>query len=76
LVAQAKKSAYNSSPVYANGNIYFNSTRGETTVIRAGRELNIVSENIIDGEIWATPAFLRNSILIRTDNHIYRIEDE
>jgi outer membrane protein assembly factor BamB len=69
------RNQYNSSPVYANGNIYFSSTRGETTVIGAGRELNIISENILDGEIWATPAFLRNSILIRTDKHLYRIED-
>ncbi len=67
------RSQYNSSPVYANGNIYFNSVRGETIVIEPGRELNIVSENKLDGEIWATPAFVRNSIIMRTDSHLYRI---
>jgi outer membrane protein assembly factor BamB len=69
------RNQHNSSPVYANGNIYFSSTRGETTVISAGRELNIIAENILEGEIWATPAILRNSILIRTDRHLYRIGD-
>ena len=64
---------FNSSPVYVNGKIYFNSTRGETTVIEAGRELNILAENKLDGEIWSTPAILRNSILMRTDSHMYRI---
>ncbi len=69
------RSEFNSSPVYANGNIYFSSTRGETIVIKAGRELNILAENKLDGEIWATPAILRNSILMRTDSHIYRITE-
>lgn len=67
------RSEFNSSPVYANGNIYFSSTRGETIVVEAGRELNILAENKLDGEIWATPAFLRNSIILRTDKHLYRI---
>lgn len=64
---------FNSSPIYVNGKVYFNSTRGETLVIDAGRELNILAENKLDGEIWSTPAILRNSILMRTDGHIYRI---
>jgi outer membrane protein assembly factor BamB len=67
------KDQFNSSPIYANGHIYFSSTRGETLVIKAGRELDIVAENRLDGEIWATPAFLRNSIIMRTDSHLYRI---
>ncbi|HAM10100.1 MAG TPA: quinonprotein alcohol dehydrogenase, partial [Bacteroidales bacterium] len=32
---------YNSSPVYAGGNIYFTSVQGETTVIKEGRKLEI-----------------------------------
>lgn len=67
------RSEVNSSPVYASGNIYFNTTRGETIVIQPGKELNIVAENNLPGEIWATPAILRNSILLRTDSHLYRI---
>lgn len=69
------RSQFNSSPVYAAGKIYFSSTRGETIVIEQGRELNIVAENKLDGEIWATPAFLRNSIILRTDSHLYRIAE-
>ncbi len=67
------RSEMNSSPVYANGHIYFNSTRGETIVIKPGRELHIVAENQLEGEIWATPAILRNSILMRTDTKLYKI---
>ena len=64
---------FNSSPVFTNGNIYFSSISGEVLVIKEGRELNILARNQMDGEIWATPAILRNSLLLRTDSHLYRI---
>lgn len=67
------RSEINSSPVFANGNIYFNTTRGETIVIEPGREFNILAENKLDGEIWGTPAILRNSMLLRTDKYLYKI---
>jgi outer membrane protein assembly factor BamB len=67
---------YNSSPVYANGNLYFTSVRGETMVIKAGRQLEVVSVNRLPGEVFATPAVLRNSILLRTDRALYRIGEK
>jgi outer membrane protein assembly factor BamB len=67
------KQKYNSSPVYAAGNIYFTSVKGETMVLKAGNQLQILAENKLPGEVYATPAFLRNSILMRTDSHLYRI---
>jgi outer membrane protein assembly factor BamB len=67
------KSKYNSSPVYAAGNIYFCSTQGEIMVIREGIKHDVVAVNELDGEIWSTPAILRNSILIRTSKFLYRI---
>jgi outer membrane protein assembly factor BamB len=67
------RNQFNSSPVLAGGNIYFNSTRGETLVVKPGRELSIIAENSLDGEIWATPAFSRNSVIMRTNTHLYRI---
>jgi outer membrane protein assembly factor BamB len=69
------RNQFNSSPVFAGGNIYFSSTRGETIVIRPDRELDIIAENHLDGEIWATPAFVRNSIIVRTDRYLYRISN-
>lgn len=64
---------YNASPVYAAGKIYFPSVTGETLVITEGKELNILSRNRLPGEIYATPAILRNSILIRTSDFLFRI---
>lgn len=64
---------FNSSPVYADGNVYLSSTNGETTVIKEGAELNIIAENKLEGEIWTTPAIVKNSLLIRTSEFLYRI---
>jgi outer membrane protein assembly factor BamB len=67
------KGKYNSSPILADGKIYFCSTRGETLIIKEGRAYEMVAINNLDGEIWSTPAILRNSILIRTSKFLYRI---
>ncbi len=70
------KGKYNSSPVWADGKIYFSSTRGETTVIREGRSYERIALNTLDGEIWATPSFLRGSILLRTSKFLYNFRTE
>jgi outer membrane protein assembly factor BamB len=67
---------YNASPVIAAGHIYFSSTNGETTVIKEGPELQILAENKLEGEIWTTPAIVRNNLLIRTSAYLYRIGDQ
>ncbi len=67
------KDKYNSSPVYASGNIYFSSVRGNILVIREGRKPDIISQNQMEGDIWATPAILRGSIILRTIGNVYRI---
>ncbi|MCF8224310.1 MAG: PQQ-like beta-propeller repeat protein [Bacteroidales bacterium] len=68
------KGKYNSSPVVAGGNVYVNSIRGETLVFRAGRSFELVAENSLKGEIWATPAFVNGDILMRTSKGLFKIE--
>jgi outer membrane protein assembly factor BamB len=66
-------SNYNASPLFINGNIWFFSVKGEVLVIKAGRQYEIAAQNQMDSGIWATPAVLRNSIIIRTQNYLYKI---
>jgi outer membrane protein assembly factor BamB len=66
-------SSYNASPIYFKGNIWFFSVKGEVLVLKAGREYEVVAQNQMDSGIWATPAFLRNSVILRTQNYLYRI---
>ena len=65
--------SYNASPLYINGNIWFFSVKGEVLVLKAGRQYEIVARNQMDSGIWATPAVLRNSMIIRTQDYLYRI---
>ena len=69
------KGKFNSSPVYANGKIYFSSTHGETYVYEAGRKKKLLAVNSNTGEIWATPAFTNESILLRTSDFLYKIKE-
>jgi outer membrane protein assembly factor BamB len=69
-------SNYNASPLYINGNIWFFSIKGEVLVLRAGRKYEVVSDNHMESGIWATPAVLRNSMIMRTQNYLYRIGGE
>ncbi len=66
-------SNYNASPLYINGNIWFFSIKGDVLVLRAGRKYEVVSDNHMESGIWATPAVLRNSMIMRTQNYLYRI---
>lgn len=74
IYSEKLKQKYNSSPIYAAGNVYFTSVKGETMVIKAGDKLQVVAENKLTvGEVYATPAFVKNSILFRSDKSLYRI---
>ena len=67
------KANFNTSPVYVNGNIWFFSVKGEVLAIKAGRKYEITAQNQMESGIWATPAILRNSVILRTERYLYRI---
>jgi outer membrane protein assembly factor BamB len=64
---------FNASPVYAGGHIYIPEVRGTIYVIEPGDSLRIKAENKLEGTIKATPAYVNGSMLVRTENHLYRI---
>jgi outer membrane protein assembly factor BamB len=66
---------YDASPVYADGLIWFFSVKGEAMAIKLGKKFEVVSRNQMDSGIWATPAFLRNSVILRTEKYLLRISD-
>jgi len=73
LYTKRLKDKYNASPVYAGGSVYFTSVKGETLVLKAGRTLEILAENQLPGEIYATPAIANNSMIIRNELTLFRI---
>jgi outer membrane protein assembly factor BamB len=69
-------SDYDASPLFINGNIWFFSAKGEILILKAGRNYEVVAQNRTDSGIFATPAVLRNSMILRTQNFLYRIGGE
>jgi outer membrane protein assembly factor BamB len=67
---------YDASPLYINGNIWFFSAKGDILVLKAGRKYEVAAQSKTDSGIFATPAVLRNSMILRTQNFLYRIGGE
>jgi len=68
------KGNFNSSPVYAAGNIYFFNVKGECTIIKPGDTFQKVAENNLDGIVKAVPAFVDDKMIVRSDKHLYLIQ--
>lgn len=63
-----------SSPIIADGKIYFVSETGETAVVEAGPKYRLISTNKLDGTYTlSTPAFVDGEIILRTGTHLYCI---
>ena len=65
--------SYSTSPVYAAGHIFFQNDEGKTTVVKPGRELNVIGENDLDEKAQASWAVIDGAIFIRTEEHLWRI---
>lgn len=71
---------FSASMVTANGLVYITADeglqRGETgvtTVIRPGKQLDVVSRNILGEPVYGSPAISRGQIFLRGDKHLYCI---
>jgi len=64
---------YSASPIWADGKLYFLSEKGKTTVVEAGPEFKIVTENELKEKCCAGPAISQKNIFIRSENNLYCI---
>ncbi|MCP5119539.1 MAG: PQQ-binding-like beta-propeller repeat protein, partial [bacterium] len=65
---------HSASPVSAAGRIYFLNETGLTTVIKAGRDFEVLARNQLDGSTLASIAIDRNTIYLRSETALYRID--
>ncbi len=63
------------SPIYASGRIYTFSREGRTVVIEAGDAYRELARAELDGAIFASPAVADSAFLVRTESHLYRLEE-
>jgi hypothetical protein len=61
------------SPIAADGYVYFTSGRANTKVIKASKQLELVSLNELNEETLATPAISDGRVIVRTFEHLYCI---
>ena len=66
---------YCASPVFAGGKIYFLSEAGETTVIEAGPQFNILSKNPLGEKCQASMAVSNQRLFIRSDKTLFCIAE-
>ncbi|GAA4422979.1 PQQ-binding-like beta-propeller repeat protein [Bremerella cremea] len=66
---------YSASPTVADGRIYFCNEAGLTTVIKPGDEYDVLAENDLGERIMASPIFLDGNLVIRTSDHLFRIQN-
>ena len=64
---------FHSSPVACNGKILLTSEEGDTFVVQAGPEHNILATNSIGERVVASLALDGDAIYIRGDKHLYKI---
>ncbi len=68
------KGEFYSSPIAADGKVYFPGKQGVTFVLKEGDTFNLLSQNKTSGEIMATLAVSGKSLLLRTSMALYRIQ--
>jgi len=64
---------FSASPVAGAGHVYFVSENGETVVLKAGRQPQVIARNGIGARAVASPAISNGQIFIRTDDQLFCI---
>ena len=62
-----------SSPLYADGKLFFCDEKGVTTVLKPGRTFEKLAQNTLPDGIMASPVAVDNELFIRTKTHLYCI---
>ncbi|MGK0186612.1 MAG: outer membrane protein assembly factor BamB [Verrucomicrobiales bacterium] len=67
------KGSFSGSPIYQNGRIYFCSEQGETYVIAAKSDYELLRTNTLDDGMLASPAASDGDLYLRGKEHLYKI---
>jgi outer membrane protein assembly factor BamB len=65
--------SYTSSPVAADGKIYFGDDNGKIAVIKAGPEYKLIAENPVGDIFMTTPAVTEGKIFFRTMKYLIAV---
>ena len=74
-LGEARRESFSASPVAVDGKIFFTNDGGETFVLRAGDEFELLHVNRLDEQVLASPALVDGCWYIRTAGHLLAIGD-
>ncbi|MFN4257962.1 MAG: PQQ-binding-like beta-propeller repeat protein [Gemmataceae bacterium] len=69
-LGQAVKHGFSASPIGVNGKVFFTNDSGETYVLKAGPEFQLLHVNHLNAATLASPALLDGCWYFRTDKHL------
>jgi outer membrane protein assembly factor BamB len=72
-LGNARREGFSSSPVGVNGKVFFTNDEGETFVLKAGSEFNLLHVNRLSESVLASPALLDGIWYWRTTDHLIAI---
>jgi len=73
-LGEAKKEGFSASPVAFDGKVFFTNDDGETFVLKAGREFNLLHVNQLGEQTLASPALVDGRWYFRTASSLLAIE--
>jgi len=62
---------YSASPVFAEGRLYLLNEAGETVVVAAGPQFQILARNPLGEKCQASPAISQGHFFIRTERQLF-----
>ena len=66
---------HRASPVYADGKIYIAARDGTVTVVKAGKEFEVLASNAMGEDISASPVIADGTLYLRTFDALYAIRE-
>lgn len=67
---------FSASPLYAGGHVYFQSEEGVGSVVKASKTFELVTTNELNERTLASYAVAGSALFIRTNKHLYRIQQK
>jgi outer membrane protein assembly factor BamB len=72
-LGEARREGFSASPVGVDGKVFFTNDDGETFVVKAGPEFQLLHVNHLNARTLATPALVDGRWYFRTDRHLLAI---
>ncbi len=75
IYRQRLSGSFSASPTLADDKIFILNEAGTMYILATGDQYQLLATNHLDGRSLASPAFVGGAIYLRSDTHLYRVEE-